>query len=97
MKMAKTKEQLRDEREMFGCDIDAFMDVVQDSITYKLTGANMVVAGLMSDAQELLTEDFYDPEAARQTLNRAKYLLFKVMAGEIPGNGKARATVDYRG
>lgn len=95
--MAKTKEQLMADREMFGCDIDAFMADVQNSITYKLTGANMVVAGLMSDAQELLTEDFYNAEAARQTLNRAKYLLFKIMDGQIPGNGKARATVDYQG
>lgn len=95
--MAKTQEQLMADREMFGCDIDAFMESVQNSITYKLTGANIVVAGLMSDAQELITEDFYNPEAARQTLNRAKYLLFKIMDGQIPGNGKARITVDYQG
>jgi len=68
---------------MYGCDIDAFMESVTNSITYKLTGANMVVAGLMSDAQELLA--LGDNERARQTLNCAKVLLFRVMDGELTG------------
>ena len=40
--------------QMYGCDIGKFMESVEDSMTYKLSGANMVVAGLMSDAQEQL-------------------------------------------
>lgn len=69
--------------QMYGCDIDAFIESVAGSITYKLTGANMVVAGLMSDAQEQMA--FGDVEGARQSLNRAKCLLFKVMDGQLIG------------
>ena len=43
----------------------------------------MIVAGLMSDAQELIA--FERPEQARQTLNCAKAVLFKIMDGELVG------------
>jgi hypothetical protein len=39
----------------------------------------MVVAGLMSDAQELMAHG--DTERARQYLNKAKALLFREMRG----------------
>ena len=68
---------------MYGCDINAFMANVTRSLTYKCSGANMVVAGLMSDAQEQMS--YGDVEGARQTLNRAKALLFKVMDGTLDG------------
>lgn len=67
----------------YGCDIKAFVDLVEVTVTYKLSGANMVIAGLMSDAQEQMS--FGDNEGARQSLNKAKYLLFKVMKGELLG------------
>lgn len=75
--------------EMFGCDIKAFVDVIEVSVTYKLSGANMVIAGLMSDAQEQMS--FGDNEGARQSLNKAKYLLFKVMEGELIGTVEREA------
>jgi len=68
---------------MYGCDIVAFVESVTSSVTYKMTGANMVIAGLMSDAQEQIA--FGDAEGARQSLNRAKCLLFKVMEGKLIG------------
>ena len=68
-------------REMFGCDIDHFMDSIRNSATYKLSGANMVVAGLMSDAQEELAMGAN--ERARQTLNCAKAVLFEIMEGKL--------------
>jgi hypothetical protein len=67
--------------EMFGCDIEVFMASVRDSISYKLSGANMVVAGLMSDAQEEIAAGM--DEQARQTLNRAKAVLFEIMEGKL--------------
>lgn len=66
---------------IYGCDIEEFVESVVDSLTYKFSGANMVVAGLMSDAQEQLAHG--DSEGARQTLNCAKHLLFRVMDGEL--------------
>jgi hypothetical protein len=68
-------------------DIDAYIESVKESITYQFTGGNMVVAGLMSDAQELMTKD---TERARQTLNIAKTILFKIMDGELVGTQPSR-------
>jgi hypothetical protein len=48
----------------------------------------MVVAGLMSDAQELMS--FGDTERARQTLNIAKTIMFKIMDGELVGTQPSR-------
>ena len=70
---------------MYGCNFQDFLENVTDSITYKLSGANMVVAGLMSDAQEQMS--FGDTEGARQSLNRAKGVLFAIMNGELNANG----------
>jgi len=73
--------------DMYGCNFQDFLDSVTDSITYKFSGANMVVAGLMSDAQEQMA--FGDTEGARKTLNRAKGLLFAVMDGQLNASGVA--------
>ena len=69
---------------MYGvADIDAYVESVKESITYQFTGANMVVAGLMSDAQILIANGAQD--RSRQTLNIAKHILFLVMDGELVG------------
>ena len=68
---------------MYGfADIDSYIESVKDSITYKFTGGNMV-AGLMSDAQELMAVG--DVERARQTLNVAKTVMFEIMDGNLVG------------
>lgn len=67
--------------QMYGCDIDEFIASVVDSITYQAAGVNMVVAGLMSDAQEQMA--FGDIEGARQSLNKGKALIFRAMKGEL--------------
>jgi hypothetical protein len=69
------------EQSMYGCVADEFLAQIQDSCTYKMVGANMVVAGLMSDAQEEMAMG--NVEAARLTLNRAKLVLFQVMDGSL--------------
>ena len=73
--------------QMYGCNFQDFLENVTDSITYKLSGANMVVAGLMSDAQEQMASG--DVEGARQSLNRAKGVLFAIMEGELNASGMA--------
>ena len=76
---------------MYGvADIDAYVESVKGSFTYKTVGGNMIVAGLMSDAQELLSVG--DNERARQTLNRAKAVLFEIMDGRMIGTV---STYDY--
>jgi hypothetical protein len=71
--------EMNNEIKMYGCMIDDFIDSVEDSITYKTAGPLMVVAGLMSDAQEMMA--FGDVESARQYLNKAKALIFREMRG----------------
>ena len=69
---------------MYGFDdIDSYIESVKESITYQFTGANMVVAGLMSDAQELIAGGAQN--SSRQTLNIAKHILFLIMDGELVG------------
>lgn len=76
------------EQSMYGCDIEAFKASVRRSITYRFTGGNMVVAGLMSDAQELMAVG--QTETARQYLNRAKAILFDIMDGKMSGNAEVK-------
>ena len=69
---------------MYGfADIDSYIESVKESITYKFTGGNMVVSGLMSDAQELMAHG--DTERARQSLNIAKTIMFEIMDGNLVG------------
>ena len=69
---------------MYGCDIEAFKESVKESFTYKATGGYMVIASLLSDAQEQLAHgnDF----GARQTLNKAKALIFDMADGGMTFN-----------
>lgn len=69
---------------MYGCDIEAFKESVKESFTYKHQGGYMVVASLLSDAQEQLAhgQDF----GARQTLNKAKALIFDMADGGMTFN-----------
>jgi hypothetical protein len=74
---------------MYGFDdIDSYIESVKESMTYQFTGGNMIVAGLMSDAQELMA--FGDTERARQTLNVAKTILFNIMDGKLVGTQPSR-------
>jgi uncharacterized protein YodC (DUF2158 family) len=66
---------------MYGCTEAQMREAVESSITFKMTGPAMIVASMMSDAQEMInTEygevDFNRAEDARQQLNRAKWVLF---------------------
>ena len=81
--MTNATQTSRNEQ-MYGfADIDSYIESVKDSITYKFTGGNMVVAGLMSDAQELMAVG--DVERSRQTLNVAKTIMFEIMDGNLVG------------
>jgi hypothetical protein len=68
----------------YGCNAAEFIAQIQGCITYQLSGANMVVAGLMSDAQEEMAMGAV--ERARQTLNRAKLILGEIMDGNLIAN-----------
>ena len=61
------------ERSMYGCRITDFKDSIEDSFTFKVSGPTMIVMSLMSDAQEEMAHNMV--ENARQTINRAKWVL----------------------
>jgi hypothetical protein len=82
--MVQSSTQIDRNMRMYGvADIEQWLQDMTDSITYKCSGGHMVVAGLMSDAQELLAMD--DTERARKTLNIAKHVLFEIADGQLVG------------
>ena len=76
--------QLERDQQMFGCNFQEFLNNITNSASYKMGGAYMIVAGLMSDAQEQIAMG--DLEGGRQTLNRAKGVLFEIMDGNLVAN-----------
>jgi len=68
---------------MYGVTEAGMREAVESSITFKLSGPAMVAAGMLSDAQEMMSYGPYDSdtlaniqEDQRQLLNRAKFILF---------------------
>jgi len=81
---ATVGRNLQQEREigMYGVTETALRENIESSITFKLSGPMMIVAGMLSDAQEMMAyeqPDFRTIEAQRQLLNRAKWVLFEYM------------------
>jgi len=75
-------EQERKEIRVYGCTEAQIREAVEQSITYRFSGAGMYVASLLSDAQEMVAYGPYDgdtlaniQEDQRQLLNRAKWVL----------------------
>ena len=64
-------------KEMFGMSESDIREQYMESITAKLSGLEMVVAGSLSDCQELTAMG--RSESVRQQLNVAKFILFEMM------------------
>ena len=67
---------------MYGCTEAQMREAVESSSTFKFSGPAMVVASMMSDAQEMVNTEYGEvdsmrAEDARQQLNRAKFVLFE--------------------
>lgn len=79
---ATMTEQQKREVRMYGCTEDQMREAVEQSLTFRFSGPAMMAASLMSDCQEMLAHDnggsydFMTVEDVRQTLNRAKWILF---------------------
>jgi hypothetical protein len=74
---------------MYGCTEAQVRESVESSITFKLSGPAMIVASMMSDAQEMVSYGPYDSdtlanilESQRQLLNRAKFVMFEYLMKE---------------
>ena len=63
---------------MYGVTVAGMREAVESSITFRLSGPEMVAMGMLSDAQEMMAyeqPDFNTIEDQRQLINRAKWVL----------------------
>jgi len=78
-----SKKAISGELEMFGMSEDAIREQYMNSITAKFSGLEMVVAGILSDCQELQamksSGNTNPDELIRKQLNIAKFILFEMM------------------
>jgi hypothetical protein len=73
----KESKMREDHKRMFGMSEQAIREQYMQSITARLSGLEMVVMGVLSDAQELLTMG--RAEDARKQMNIAKFILCEMM------------------
>lgn len=83
MRYENLSEQERREVRMYGVTEAGMREAVESSLTYRFSGPAMMAASLMSDCQEMVSYGPYNSdtlanilEDQRQTLNRAKWILF---------------------
>ena len=69
------------ETNCYGMTEQAIREQYMDSITAKFSGLEMVVMGVLSDAQELLAMD--RSEASRKQMNIAKFILSEMMDAKV--------------
>jgi hypothetical protein len=79
-------EQEKHQVRMYGVTEAGMRQAVESSFTFRVSGPAMMAASLMSDCQEMVSYGPYDSdtlanilEDQRQTLNRAKWILFEYM------------------
>lgn len=70
------------ETKCYGMSEQDIREQYMNSITAKFTGLEMVVMGILSDAQELLAMD--RAESARKQMNIAKFILSEMMDAKQP-------------
>jgi len=79
------KEQNTREIAMYGMTEARMRDNIERSTTFKFSGPGMIVAGMLSDAQEMFASNRPGAstiEEHRQLMNRAKWALFEYMSKE---------------
>ncbi len=79
----KGNEMNEAEKRMYGMSKEAIEEQYMNGLTARLSGLEMVVAGLLSDTQELIAMGGSEKnpllEQARKNLNIAKFVLFEMM------------------
>ena len=76
MMIRKGEEMTEFETNCYGISSEQIRKEYLESLTAKLSGVEMVVAGILSDCQEML-EMGYDKDYIRKQLNIAKFCLFE--------------------
>ena len=87
-----SKKAISGELQMFGMSEDAIREQYMESLTARLSGQEMVVAGILSDCQELLamksSGNTNPDELIRKQLNVAKFILFEMLDAKRAGESK---------
>lgn len=71
--------------QVYGMTVEDIQEQYMDSVTAKAPGLEMVVAGILSDCQEMIAmknptiPSPHVDESIRQRLNVAKYILFTML------------------
>jgi hypothetical protein len=70
------KRQVR----IFGCTEQQMREAVEESLTFRFSGAGMMAMSILSDAQEMISTEYGEvdsmrAEDARQAINRAKWII----------------------
>jgi hypothetical protein len=73
-------EQEKRQVSMFGCTEAQMREAVEQSLTFRFSGAGMMAMSLLSDAQEEI--NWENTEDARQTINRAKWIISEYLMGD---------------
>ncbi len=73
--------QLEWEKQAYGSTKAEILESIEDSLTFRMSGIEMIIASYLSDAQELI--EFNDKNRARQYINIAKMLIFEKMDAEV--------------
>lgn len=74
-------DQAKREIRMYGCTVEQMREAVEESLTFRFSGAAMYVISMLSDAQEMTAHysgghvDMMVIEDQRQLMNRAKWIL----------------------
>ena len=66
------------EQKVFGMSENEIRTQYMQSLTAELTGMEMVVMGVLSDAQEMMAAGF-DSDRVRKQINIAKFILCEIM------------------
>ena len=73
--------KLTQELKMYGMTSEEIREQYMESITARFSGLEMVVMGVLSDAQELLAMG--NSEMARKQMNIAKFILSEMMEARL--------------
>ena len=67
------------EKNCYGMTEVDIREQYMESITARLAGLEMLVMGMLSDAQEMLAADYFSNDDVRKQLNKAKFVLGEMM------------------
>jgi uncharacterized protein YaaW (UPF0174 family) len=84
MMIEKEPKMTEFEKNCYGMSQDAIREQYMNSITAKFSGLEMVVMGILSDAQELMSFGYdHHTESARMQLNIAKFILSEMLEAKM--------------